>query len=258
MMYYIFIFLMGIQSAIASAPKPWQMYFQPSASPVMDAIESMHSLLLIMITGIAVVVSTILGYIVFRFRASRNPIPSRTSHNVLLEIAWTLVPVCLLAIIFVPTVKLLFFLDKAQNPEMTIKVIGRQWYWTYEYINDDPKKCFSFDSYMIQDKDLKPGQLRLLEVDKRLVIPVNTTVRVIVTSTDVIHSFAVPALGVKKDAVPGRINETWFKIVKEGVYYGQCSELCGAGHGFMPIALEVVSKDQYDQWLNKQEKEIPK
>ncbi len=236
-------------TAMASAPEPWQINFQPAASPMMEGITELHTLLLYIITSVAVVVALLLGWVIYKFRASRNPIPSKTSHHVILEIIWTLLPVVILIMIGIPSIKLLFHLDKPQDAQMTIKVIAHQWYWSYEYPQNDVSKTFTYDSYMIEDKDLKPGQLRLLEVDNRAMVPVNTTVRILVTSTDVLHSFAVPSLGIKKDAVPGRINETWFRIAKEGVYYGQCSELCGTRHGFMPIAIHVVSKAQYDEWL---------
>jgi cytochrome c oxidase subunit 2 len=246
---HLLLILFFSSTLAVAVPELWQMTFQSSASPVMEGIAAMHGLLLYVITSIAIVVTLLLVFVIYKFRASKNPIPSKISHHVILEIIWTLLPVIILAVIGVPSVKLLFYLDKPQDAQMTIKAIGHQWYWSYEYPHNDASKGFSFDSYMIEDKDLKPGQLRLFEVDNRIIVPVNTTVRMLVTSTDVLHSFAVPSLGIKKDAVPGRINETWFKISKEGVYYGQCSELCGARHGFMPIAVQVVSKEQYDQWL---------
>lgn len=231
--------------ASAAVPKPWQIGFQPAASPLMEGIVHMHNLLLMIITIIAIFVTCLLLYVIYRFRASKNPIPSKTSHHTLLEIVWTLVPVLTLVLVGVPSLKLLFFNDKIENAEVTVKAIGHQWYWSYQY----PENNVHFDSYMINDKDLKEGQIRLLEVDNRVIVPAGKTVRLIVTSEDVLHSFAVPALGIKKDAVPGRINETWLRVEKEGVYYGQCSELCGAKHGFMPIAIQVVSPDEYSHWL---------
>lgn len=232
--------------ANAAVPQPWQIGFQSAASPIMEGITEMHHMLMIIITCIAIFVTVLLGYVLFRFRASRNPVPSQTSHNTLLEVVWTLLPVLILVIIGIPSLKLMFFASKIENADMTVKAIGHQWYWTYEY----PEQKLQFDSLMIEEKDLKPGQLRLLDVDNPIVVPVGKTVRVIVTSEDVLHSFAVPSLGIKKDAVPGRLNETWFRIEKEGTYYGQCSELCGIKHGFMPIAVKVVSQEQYDEWLN--------
>lgn len=249
-LFFLFLVLGAFNSPLmAGYPEPWQMTFQKAASPMMEGIVEMHNLLLVIITAVACLVLLLLSYVIYKFRAAKNPIPSKTSHHVVLEIIWTLIPVIILTVIGVPSLKLLFKLDKPQDAQITIKAIGRQWYWSYEYPTNDPTKPIAFDSYMIEDKDLKPGMHRLLEVDNRVVVPVDTTVRVLVTSSDVLHSFAVPALGIKKDAVPGRINETWFHIAKEGVYYGQCSELCGVRHGFMPIAIHVVSKAQYDEWL---------
>jgi cytochrome c oxidase subunit 2 len=251
-MRYLYLRTLGIlglffatSGAEAAFPLPWQVGFQEAATPIMEKITTMHNLLLVIITGIAIVVSCLLIYTIFRFRASRNPTPSNVSHNTLLEIVWTLIPVCILIVIGIPSLRLLFFADRSVDADMAIEVTGHQWYWSYKY----PGKNIEFDSYMIEDKDLKPGQLRLLDVDNRVIVPVNTTIKVLVTSADVLHSFAVPAFGIKKDAVPGRINETWINIKKEGVYYGQCSELCGSKHGFMPIAIEAVSADAYQAWL---------
>jgi cytochrome c oxidase subunit II len=234
-----------VSVTLASAPQPWQMGFQPAASPAMQGIIHMHNMLLCVITAIALFVSALLSYVVVRFRASRNPIPSTRSHNTLLEMVWTMIPVLILVVIAIPSLKLLFSMDKAQDATMTVKAIGHQWYWSYEY----PEKQISYDSYMIEDKDLKAGQLRLLSVDNPIIVPVDTTVRILVTSQDVLHSFAVPSLGIKKDAVPGRVNETWLRIGKVGDYYGQCSELCGVKHGFMPIHVKVVSQEEYDHWV---------
>lgn len=244
-----YLFLIPLLTALhANVPLPWQMDFQPAASTHMEAIKSMHDLLLVVIFSIAIVVFVLLGYVFYRFRESRNPVPSTTTHHVMLEVIWTLVPVVILICVGIPSIRLLYQFDQPVNPEMTIKVIGRQWYWTYEYPVDGAKPV-SFDSLMLTEKDLKPGQIRLLDVDYPLVIPQNTTVRVLVTASDVLHSFAVPSLGVKKDAVPGRVNETWFRIERPGMYYGQCSELCGEKHGFMPIAIQVVSKEEFKKWM---------
>jgi cytochrome c oxidase subunit II len=237
--------LFFIHPALASAPQPWQMSFQPAASPAMEGITHMHNILLVVIACVAILVSGLLSYVMVRFRASRNPIPSKTAHHTLLEVAWTMIPVLVLVMIAIPSLKLLFAMDKAQNASMTVKAIGHQWYWSYEY----PEKKITYDSYMIEDKDIKPGQIRLLSVDNPIVVPVETTVRILVTSQDVLHSFAVPSLGIKKDAVPGRLNETWLRIGKEGDYYGQCSELCGIKHGFMPIHVKAVSQEEYDAWV---------
>src|SRR5690606_12848505 len=185
--------------------------------------------------------------------AKRNPEPSRTTHNTLVEVLWTVVPVVILVGIAIPSFKLLYYLDRVEEADMTIKVIGRQWYWTYEYPDHGN---FAFDSNMIPEDQIQPGQLRLLEVDNRIVLPVDTNVRILVTASDVLHSFAVPAFGIKKDAVPGRINETWVRVDREGVYYGQCSELCGVNHAYMPIAVEVVSKERFAEWVEKAQAEF--
>lgn len=237
----------GIFAVIAAEPKPWQIGFQPAASPVMEKITDMHHLLMIIITVIAILVSVLLLVVIYRFRESKNKIPSKTAHHTLLEVVWTLAPVLVLIMIGIPSLKLLYFAETIRDAEITVKAIGHQWYWSYEY----PDQNVKFDSYMLEEKDAKtvPDYVRLLSVDNPVVVPVDAIVKVIVTSEDVLHSFAVPSLGIKKDAVPGRINETWFQIAKPGVYYGQCSELCGAKHGFMPIAIKVVSREEYNQWV---------
>lgn len=234
-------------AAHAAEPKPWEMGFQPAATPVMEGIERFHNgLLLPIITVIALVVLALLTYVVLRFRESKNPVPTRTTHNTLIEVVWTVVPVIILVVIAVPSFKQLYLNDVVPKSDMTLKAIGHQWYWSYEYPDNGN---FSYDSNMIAPDELKPGQKRLLDVDNSVVVPVNTTVRVQVTAGDVLHSWAVPAFGVKIDAVPGRLNETWFKVTQEGTYYGQCSELCGTNHGFMPIRVDVVSRDKFDAWV---------
>jgi cytochrome c oxidase subunit II len=238
---------------VRGAPKPWQMNFQPAASPVMDMIESLHNLLLFIIVAISAFVLALLAYACIRFRADRNPVSSRRTHNSVLEIAWTAIPVLILVVIAIPSFKLLYFMDRAVNPEMTLKAIGHQWYWSYEYPDNGN---FTFDAYMIADQDLQEGQPRLLAVDNRVVLPVDTDVRVLTTATDVIHSWAMPALGVKMDAIPGRLNETWLRIEQPGIYYGQCSELCGDYHGFMPIEIEAMSKSDFEAWTKRAQEEF--
>lgn len=244
-----FLALMGTgllaTTAFADKPHDWQIDFQQPVTPVMEKITEFHDLILVIQFGICAFVGALILYIIFRFRASRNPTPTKTSHNSLLEVIWTLIPVVILIIIVVPSMRLLYFMDVVPKADMTIKAIGNQWYWTYEYPDED----ISFDSMLIEDQDLKPGQMRLFEVDNRVVVPTNTVVRLITTSNDVLHSWAVPSFGVKKDSVPGRLNETWFKVEKEGTYRGQCSELCGAKHGFMPIVVEAVSPARYQFWV---------
>lgn len=245
--------VMGSGEALAAQPEPWQLGFQPAASPVMEQLESLHDLLMWIITLISVLVLALLLYVCFRFRASANATPSRRTHNTLLEIAWTAVPVMILVVIAIPSFKLLYFMDRVQDPELTIKAIGHQWYWSYEYPDDGD---FTFDAYMVADDDLKEGQPRLLTTDNAVVLPVDTDIRVLITATDVIHSWAVPAFGVKTDAVPGRVNETWIRIERPGMYYGQCSELCGDLHGFMPIMVRAVGKDEFEAWTKQAQQEF--
>lgn len=231
--------------ALANQPEKWRINFQDAATPVMQKVHDLHNLIMVILTLIAVFVFIILGYILFKFRASKNPVPSKTSHNTLLEVVWTAIPVLILLVIAVPSFKLIFYMDKAKDPEMTLKVTGHMWYWSYEY----PEHKIAFDSNMIQEKDLQPGQLRLLEVDNQIIVPVNTTVRLLFTAADVLHSWTIPAFGVKKDCIPGRLNESWIYVEKIGTYYGQCSEICGMKHGFMPIVVKVVSKEEFQKWL---------
>ena len=242
-------------AALAAQPEPWQLGLQPPASPVMDRVESFHDLLLWIIILISVFVLVLLAYVCVRFRASGNASPSRRTHNTLLEIAWTAIPVLILVVIAVPSFKLLYYQDVVPDAELTIKAVGHQWYWSYEYPDNGE---FAFDAYMVADADLQPGQLRLLTTDNPLVVPVDTDVRLLVTATDVLHSWAMPAFGVKMDAVPGRINETWFNIERPGVYYGQCSELCGDFHGFMPIMIEAVAKDEFEAWTRQAQEQFAK
>jgi cytochrome c oxidase subunit 2 len=231
-------------------PTPWQLGFQQSASVLMDEIIWFHDFLLWIITLISLFVLALLVYVILRFNARKNPTPSRTTHNTLLEVAWTVVPVVILVVIAVPSFRILFHQLTIPPADVTVKVTGKQWYWTVGY----PDAKFEFDSLMLQDKERKPGQPRLLAVDNDMVVPVNKNVRVQVTAADVIHAFAVPSFGVKIDAVPGRLNETWFRASKEGVYYGQCSELCGKDHAFMPLAVRVVSEQDFAKWLDESRK----
>lgn len=233
--------------AAASQPHDWQIYFQEAATPVAEHVHDLHHIVLVIITFVALFVLFLTGYIAFRFRASKNPTPSKRSHHTLLEIVWTTIPVLILLVIALPSFKLIFEMDKAKDPEMTLKITGNMWFWKYEY----PEHDITFESRLIQDKDLKPGQLRLLEVDNQIVVPVDTTIRLLFTASDVLHSWTIPSFGVKKDCVPGRLNEAWIHVTKPGVYYGQCSELCGMQHGFMPIAVKVVSKEEYANWLKE-------
>jgi cytochrome c oxidase subunit 2 len=229
-------------------PSPWQIGFQESATPVMSDIISFHNFLLWVIFAIGGFVLVLLLIIILRFNVRANPTPSRTTHNTPLEVLWTIVPVIILALIAVPSFRLLFVQLDVPKPDLTVKVTGKQWFWTYAYPDNGN---FEFDSLMIADKDLKPDQVRLLSVNNEMVVPVNKVVHVLVTGADVIHSFNVPSFGIRIDAIPGRINDTWFKATKKGVFYGECSELCGKDHSFMPIAVRVVSQDDFNAWLVK-------
>jgi cytochrome c oxidase subunit 2 len=227
--------------------EPWQLGFQTAASPVKERMEVFHNgILLPMAIGISVFVMGLLLFVMVRFNAKSNPVPSKTTHNVMLEIIWTLVPVLILVIIVIPSMKLLYFADKTVDAEMTVKVTGYQWYWGYEYPDHGG---INFMSNMVKDEELKDGQPRLLATDNAVVVPVDTNIRIVTTASDVLHSWAMPALGVKMDAVPGRLNETWMRVEKEGTFYGQCSELCGVNHGFMPIEVKAVSKDEFAKWV---------
>lgn len=228
-----------------AAPVPWQMNLQPAATPIAERVHSFHELLLWIITLITLFVLGLLLYACYRFSERRHPVPSKRTHNTLLEIVWTGVPVLILVIIAIPSFKLLYFEEVQPPADMTIKAIGHQWYWSYEYPDQGN---FTFDALMIADSDLKEGQLRLLETDNRIVLPAGKTIRVLVTADDVLHSWALPAAGIKVDAVPGRLNQLWLKIDEPGTYYGQCSELCGANHAFMPITVEVMPPDKFDAW----------
>ena len=236
----------GTASAELGQPAPWEYKLQESASPVMDNITWFHDFLSVLITVITLFVLALLVIVVVKFNARSNPVPSRTTHNTLIEVAWTLIPVLILVGIAVPSFRLLFQELDIPKADLTIKATGKQWYWSYAY-PDNGK--FEFDSLMAENK-----QPRLLGVDNEMVVPVNKIVRVQTTGADVIHSFTVPAFGIKIDAIPGRLNETWFKATKTGMFYGQCSELCGKDHAFMPIAVRVVSDQDFAAWVESAKK----
>jgi cytochrome c oxidase subunit 2 len=248
--------LSSTAAALAAQPENWQMNFQPAVTPVMEHIEDFHRLLLVIIVLISLFVLGLLFWIVVRYNARANPTPSKVSHNTLLEVAWTIVPVIILVAIAIPSFKLLYFEADlpTPNPDLTIEAIGHQWYWTYQYPD---KGKLQFDSIgLTDDAALKKGEPRLLGVDNPVVVPVNKVVKVVTAGSDVIHSWAVPAFGVKTDAVPGRLNVTWFKAEKEGTYYGQCSQLCGVRHAFMPIEVKVVSEAAFEAWLAAAKKQF--
>jgi len=234
--------------ATAQQPEPWQLGFQEAHSPIMEQMTSFHDFLLWVIFVISIFVLALLLYTIVRFREKAHPNPTKTTHNTLIEILWTVVPVVILFVIGFFSLPLLYATDDVTDADLTIKVIGRQWYWSYEYPDNGD---FTFDAFMIPDDEIKPGQPRLLATDENLVLPVGKKIRVLLTSSDVLHAFAMPSLGAKLDAVPGRTNETWFQIDEPGMYYGQCSELCGAGHAFMPLAIEAVSEAEFNAWVSK-------
>ena len=233
---------------LANEPKDWQLGFQKSASKSMDDIVWFHDYMLVpIITAITAFVLFLLLYVCIKYRASKNKVPSTTSHNTMIEVIWTLVPCLILIVMAVPSFKVLYSQDEIPKADVTIKAVGYQWYWGYEY----PDENIIFDSYMIDEKDLKENQPRLLAVDNAVYVPVNKVVKVMITANDVLHAWALPSFGVKRDAIPGRINETWFKADRTGTFYGQCSELCGIKHAFMPITVHVVSEDEYNKWLEE-------
>ena len=242
------LFITWPTALLANEPKDWQLGFQKSASKSMDDIVWFHDYMLVpIITAITAFVLFLLLYVCVRYRASRNKVPSTTSHNTLIEVIWTLVPCLILIVMAVPSFKVLYSQDEIPKADVTIKAIGYQWYWGYEY----PDEKIIFDSYMIDEKDLKENQPRLLAVDNAVYVPVNKVIKVMITANDVLHAWALPSFGVKRDAIPGRINETWFKADRTGTFYGQCSELCGIKHAFMPITVNVVSEEEYNKWLEE-------
>lgn len=241
--------LLGVTAASAALPEPWQLGLQPAATDIKAQINDFHNMLLIIITAITVFVMLLMLWVIVRYNRKANPTPSTTSHNTFLEVVWTLVPILILVFIAIPSFKLLYAQDRTPPVDVTIKAIGSQWYWSYEYSDHEG---LSFDSVMLSDEEaLAQGKPRTLATDTHVVVPVGKVVRMLVTASDVIHAWTIPAFGVKVDAVPGRVNEIWFKAEREGLYYGQCSELCGIKHAFMPIVVEVVSEEKYAQWLEQ-------
>ena len=248
-------FLFSMESVLAAQPVEWQMSFQPAATPVMEDIVGLHEGVLWLIIAISLFVFGLLGYVLYTFHESRHKKSSPSTHNTTLEIAWTAIPALILVVMAVPSIKLLYYADVVPSADLTIKATGYQWYWNYEYPDHGD---FDFDSLPLEDDELKPTQPRLLAVDNPVVVPAGRVVRLLVAADPdgVIHSWAMPAFGVKRDAVPGRLNETWFKVEKEGTYYGQCSELCGANHAYMPIAVKVVSAEAFQAWVAQAREEF--
>ena len=256
--YSLFFVLLAVPASAEETlgvSKPWQMGFREAASPVMERIVDFHNFLMVISVAIALFVTILLGYVMIRFRASKNPNPSKRTHNTFIEVLWTVIPIIILVVMVVPSFRLLYYMDKTDEPEMTLKAIGHQWYWSYEYPDHGD---FIFDAIMIEESDLKPGQERLLHTDNEVVLPINTNIKILVTADDVIHNWALPSFGIKMDAVPGQLNETWVNITKPGLYYGMCSELCGVRHSFMPITVRAVSKENFSQWVEKAKIEFAK
>lgn len=239
--------------ALASEPTPWGIGFQPAASPVKVAVENLHNLLLVIITAITLFVMALLAYVVWRFDAKKNPTPSQTSHNTTLEVAWTVIPVLILVVIAVPSFRLIYFQDRTPNADITVNVTAHQWYWSYAYPDSADLK---FESRMLPREEIKPGQRWLLEVDNELVVPAGKNVRVLITSNDVIHSWFIPALGVQRYGIPGRTIETWFKADRPGTFYGQCNQICGIQHAYMPAVVRAVPEAEFTAWLEEAKKKF--
>jgi cytochrome c oxidase subunit 2 len=239
--------LLTTAAALADKPLPGQMNFQPPATPTMARLVDFHDQLLVIITLITLFVLGLLVYVMIRFNEKRHPTPSKTTHNTVIEVAWTVVPVLILVYIAAQSFPFLYFADRSGEPEMTLKATGHQWYWSYEYPDHG---SVAFDANLDW---AATGEQRLLQTDNHVIVPVNTQIRLLTTASDVIHAWAMPSFGVKLDSVPGKINETWFEVTREGVFYGQCSELCGNGHGYMPIVVEAVSKAKFDAWIKERQ-----
>lgn len=242
---------LGLVSNVANADvvmrsQPWQLWLQEPMSPTAEKVAELNWFLLWIEVAIVIFVMGLMAYILIKFNEKSNPVPSKTTHNTMLEVIWTALPILILVVISVPSLKTLYYADHTKDAEMTLKVIGNQWYWSYEYPDHDD---LAFDSYFIADEDLEPGQPRLLSVDNPVVLPVGTNVRLLLTSNDVIHNWAVPSLAIKLDNTPGRTNETWVHINEPGDYYGMCSELCGVNHGRMPIHIKALAKEDFAKWL---------
>ena len=238
--------LPALAEGMVGAPAAWGIGLQPSGGIIKERISSFNTMVFAIITVITIFVLILLAYCVWRFSAARNPVPSTTSHHTGLEIAWTVIPVLILVVIAIPSFRLLYFQDRAVDADMTITVQGRQWYWNYTYSDHGN---FTFDSYPLQEADLKPGQIFKLDVDNQLVIPVGANIRVLTTGHDVIHSFFVPALGIQKYTIPGRALETWMRADRPGIFYGQCNQICGTNHWFMPIAVRALPRAEFDTWV---------
>ena len=250
----VFLWLVAQAGAAQAAePAPWRLLWQTPASPVAERIASLHMMVLVIITVITVFVAALLAIVVVRFNRRANPVASQTSHHTLLEVAWTVIPVLILVVMAIPSFRLVFFEDRTKDPDMTVKVTGHQWYWEYTYPGQGG---IDFLSNMIPQDQLQPGQKRLLDVDNPLVIPVGQNVQLLTTSGDVIHSFFIPSLGVQRYAIPGRTIETWVRVDKPGMYYGECNQICGTNHSYMPIAVKAVSEADFNAWVETAKKQF--
>ncbi|UEM07950.1 cytochrome c oxidase subunit II (plasmid) [Skermanella rosea] len=234
-------------------PEPWQVWHPTPVTPIAEQLSDFHGLLFVIMFAICALVLLLLAYVVIRFNAKSNPTPSRTSHNTVLEVAWTVLPVVILVVIAIPSFRLLYFLDNVEDADLTVKVVGHQWFWEYQYPDQGG---FSISSYQVPDEDIQPDGRRILDVDTPIVLPVDTNIRLQITSEDVIHSWGVPSLGFTRDAIPGRLNEINIRIVREGRIYGQCREICGTGHAVMPIVVDAVSKERFAEWVEKAKEEF--
>lgn len=249
-------FLLTIMSGVAFAdgiPTEWQLGFQEPSSTSMERINEFHNLLLVLITVISLFVLGLMIYVAYRYNEKKNPIPSKTTHHTMIEIVWTVVPVIILVWLFIPSYNMMVENDRVVDADMTLKVIGHQWYWSYEYPDHGN---FTFDANMTFAEDLEDKSLRMMETDYHVVLPVGKKVRLLFTAGDVLHSWGIPALGIKLDAVPGRLNETWVEITKPGMYYGFCSELCGVNHSYMPVAIKAVSEEEFNAWVETAKEEF--
>ena len=241
----------ALAQGVVGGPQPWEMGMQHSYGPIKERIIDLHNLVLAIITVITLFVAGLLVVVMVRFNARRNPVPSQTSHNTVLEIAWTVIPVLILVVIAIPSFRLIYYQDRTPDPDMTIKVTAHQWYWEYQYPDQGN---IDIESRIVHDEDLKPGQLRLLDVDNQLVIPVGKRIRILTNSTDVIHSFFIPSFGVQRYAIPGRTIETWMEADRIGTFYGECNQICGQDHSRMPISVKVVSEADFKAWTTEAKK----
>ncbi len=241
----------AMAQGVVGRPKPWEVGMQTAYGPIKERIVELHNLVLVIITLITLFVGALLVWVMYRYNARANPTPSQNSHNTILEVAWTVVPVLILVIMAIPSFRLIYYQDRTPDPDMTIKVTGHQWYWEYSYPDQGN---LDIESHYIMDEDLKPGQLRLLDVDQQMVIPVGKKIRILTTSTDVIHSFFVPSLGTQRYAIPGRTIETWIEASKIGTFYGECNQICGENHSRMPIAIRAVSDEDFKAWVDQTKK----